>query len=48
MSDDVGDSYNAVFKCQRYSPDYPGLEGKDLTPMGTLTEIFSRRAANPD
>ncbi|TDJ47171.1 MAG: hypothetical protein E2O51_01510 [Gammaproteobacteria bacterium] len=48
MSDDVGDSYNAVFKCQRYSPDYPGLQGKDLTPMGTLTEIFNRRAANSD
>ncbi len=48
LHDEVGDSYNAVFKCQRYSPDYPGLEGKDLTPMGTLTEIFSRRAANAD
>ena len=46
LRDDVGDSYNSVFKCQRYSPDYPGLQGRDLTPMGTLTEIFARRAEN--
>jgi hypothetical protein len=43
LDDDVGDSYNSVFKCQRYAPDYPGLQGKDLTPMGTLTEIFADR-----
>ncbi len=48
MLDEVGDSYNSVFKCQRYSTDYPGLAGKDLTPMGTLTELFERRAENPD
>ncbi len=28
--------YNAVFKVQRYSPDYPGLQGKDLTPRGAI------------
>jgi hypothetical protein len=43
LTDDVGDSYNSVFKCQRYASDYPGLQGKDLTPMGTLTEIFDAR-----
>ncbi len=47
LSDELGDSYNSVFKCQRYSPDYPGLAGKDLTPRGTLTEIFSARAEEP-
>jgi len=30
---------NTVFTCQRYGPDYPGLEGKDLTPRGPITEI---------
>lgn len=47
LDDDVGDSYNSVFKCQRYAPDYPGLQGKDLTPMGTLTEIFAARDSAP-
>ena len=23
----------------RYSPDHPGLAGKDLTPMGPITEF---------
>jgi len=31
------DSQNSVFRCTRYSPDYPGLAGKDLTPGSTLT-----------
>jgi len=26
------------FRVQRYGPDYPGLAGRDLTPMGTLVE----------
>ncbi len=25
-----------VFKCYRYAPDHPGLEGKDLTPKGPI------------
>ncbi|MBT6323879.1 MAG: hypothetical protein HOJ31_17045, partial [Anaerolineae bacterium] len=29
-------SYNAVFKIHRYSLDYPGLVGRDLTPQGTI------------
>lgn len=27
-----GDQLNVVFRCYRYAPDYPGLEGHDLTP----------------
>ena len=30
---------NAVFRCYRYAPDFPGLAGHDLTPNGTL-EIY--------
>jgi hypothetical protein len=26
-----------TFRCFRYPADYPGLAGKDLTPMGTIT-----------
>jgi hypothetical protein len=29
--DDRGHQLNAVFKVQRYAPDYPGLAGKTLT-----------------
>ncbi len=28
-----------IFKCRRYSPDFPGLQGHDLTPSGQL-EIY--------
>ncbi len=27
---------NRVFRCYRYGPDYPALEGKDLTPTSAL------------
>jgi hypothetical protein len=27
----------STFRCHRYSPDYPGLAGKTLVPVGTLT-----------
>jgi hypothetical protein len=27
---------NLIFKTYRYAPDYPGLAGKDLTPIGTI------------
>ena len=29
---------NNVFRAHRYSPDYPGLKGKDLTPKGQIVE----------
>jgi len=33
------DGRNAsVFRAYRYGPDYPGLAGKDLTPLGPITE----------
>jgi len=41
MTDKAGDEFNSIFKCQRYSLDFPGLEGKDLTPKGKITEFFS-------
>ena len=44
MADWAGRQYNSVFKCARYLPDYPGLEGKDLTPMGKITELWTREA----
>lgn len=34
--DHRGHSWNAIFKVQRYSPDYPGLVDRDLTPKGTI------------
>ena len=27
---------NALYRAQRYAPDYPGLQGYDLTPQGTV------------
>ncbi|MCP4785280.1 MAG: hypothetical protein GY903_27830 [Fuerstiella sp.] len=30
---------NAVFRAYRYGPDHPALRGRDLKPMGTLTEL---------
>ena len=40
MTDSAGEAFNSIFKCQRYSPDFPGLEGRDLTPKGTITEYL--------
>lgn len=34
---------NQVFKCRRYAPDYPGLAGKDLIPIGPL-ELYDSTA----
>ncbi len=31
-----GELMNAVFRVYRYTPDYPGLTGRDLTPQDTL------------
>ena len=47
MTDRVGGGFNSIFKCQRFSPNYPGLEGRDLTSRGTITEIFPNEAAKP-
>jgi len=35
--DHRGHATNAVFKIHRYSADYPGLAGKDLSPKGLIT-----------
>ena len=32
---------NAVFTAHWIAPDHPGLVGKDLTPMGKITDIMS-------
>jgi sugar lactone lactonase YvrE/formylglycine-generating enzyme required for sulfatase activity len=37
--------YNAVFKVRRYPVDYAGLQGKDLTPRGTV-EIYAGAATD--
>lgn len=34
--DDKNHNWNAVFKAQRYPPDYPGLADKDLPPKGFI------------
>ena len=34
--DPKGHSITAIFKTHRYSPDFPGLVGKDLTPKGYI------------
>ena len=31
-----GHLFNAIFKCHRYAPDYPGLKGRDLTPTAVI------------
>jgi len=47
MTDRAGDGFNSIFKCHRYSPDYAGFNGKDLTPLGLVTEIFAEEPARP-
>ena len=47
MSDEVADHFNSVFRIARYTSDYPGLEGKNLTPMGKITEIHTAEQARP-
>ncbi len=47
MTGDAGRAFNSTFKCARYEPDYPGLAGKDLTPMGQVTEIFRNEVDRP-
>ena len=47
MTDAADRHFNSLFKCARYAPDYPGLAGRDLTPMGQITEVFTSEAARP-
>jgi len=41
--DQRGHNWNAVFKIQRYGPEYPGLRGRSLTPGGYLELPASQR-----
>ncbi|MFC1892046.1 aryl-sulfate sulfotransferase [Thermodesulfobacteriota bacterium] len=41
MSDEVGEEFNATFRAHRYPADYAGLTGRDLKPLGKITEIHS-------
>jgi hypothetical protein len=38
MPDNSGMGGNSVFRCHRFAPDHPAFVGKDLTPMGKITE----------
>ena len=39
QGDYVSQGFNNVFRCYRYAHDFPGLDGRDLTPDGPL-EIY--------
>ena len=47
MTADTGTFFSAFFKCARYTPEYAGLEGKDLTPRGKITELYTNEPARP-
>jgi hypothetical protein len=47
MRDEVGDHFNSVFRIARYASDYAGLEGRELIPMGKITEIHTAESARP-
>ncbi len=47
MTDTAGPGFNSLFKCARYPLDYPGLEGRDLTPKGKITELWTQEPARP-
>jgi len=34
---------NALFRAYRYTADHPALQGKDLSPKGTITAAFPRK-----
>jgi len=42
--DDAYPMNNAVFRAYRYGPGHPALKGRDLTPLGTITDKFPRQA----
>jgi hypothetical protein len=33
---------NSAFRAYRYGPDHPALKGKDLKPLGSITDAFPR------
>jgi hypothetical protein len=39
---DVLPMTNSAFRACRYGPDHPALQGRDLTPQGTITERFAQ------
>lgn len=47
MSAAAGERYNSLFKCVRYPPDYAGLAGRDVTPMGKITELWTQEPRSP-
>ena len=47
MTSDAGRQFNSTFKCARYAPDYSGLAGRELTPMGQVTELFTGEVSRP-
>lgn len=40
---DVLPMVNSAFRAYRYAPDHPALKGKDLKPLGTITDAFPRQ-----
>jgi hypothetical protein len=38
VNDTMAGAGTSPFRVQRYGPEYPGLAGRDLTPMGTIVE----------
>ena len=38
---------NSVFRAYRFGPDYPAFNGKDLKPMGKITEMFEGVTFDP-
>lgn len=47
MADSASDRTNSLFKCARYPVDYPGLAGRDLSPLGKITELWTKEPASP-
>jgi hypothetical protein len=47
MSDEPGGHFNSVFRCHRYDLDYAGLKGKDLKPIGKITDIHAGEPEKP-
>ncbi len=50
MTQDAAERVNSSFKCARYEPDYPGLQGKGLfeaVPGLDYDETFDRASSTP-